>query len=138
MDESQHLPVSRVPATPGQFYWIIFASKSNRRRLPWLKNRTQERRREMVAAVRRGAPRRDVARHFGVALSTVQLWVARAGSQRLDRVDWADRPDGPARPANRSSQELEDLVLTTRQRYPGIADLAGRRSSISSFGTFTT
>src|SRR5688500_13057011 len=96
-DESQHLPVSRVPATPGQIYWIIFASKSNRRRLPWLKNRTQERRREMVAAVRRGSPRRDVARHFGVALSTVQLWVARAGSQRLDRVDWADRPDGPAR-----------------------------------------
>ena len=24
-DESQQLPVSRVPATPGQIYWIIFA-----------------------------------------------------------------------------------------------------------------
>ena len=57
----------------------------------------------MVAAVRRGSPLRDVARHFGVALSTVQLWVARAGSQRLDRVDWADpaptdRPGLPTAP----------------------------------------
>jgi hypothetical protein len=77
----------------------------------------------MVAAVRRGSPRRDVARHFGVALSTVQLWVARAGSQRLDRVDWADRPDGPARPANRSSQELEDLVLATRRELKETSDL---------------
>ena len=77
----------------------------------------------MVAAVRRGSPLRDVARHFGVALSTVQLWVARAGSQRLDRVDWADRPDGPARPANRSSQELEDLVLTTRRELKETSDL---------------
>src|SRR5215217_967957 len=80
----------------------------------------------MVAAVRRGAPRRDVARHFRVALSTVQLWVARAGSQRLDRVDWADRPDGPARPANRASQELEDLVLTTRRELKETGEFGGR------------
>jgi hypothetical protein len=77
----------------------------------------------MVAAVRRGVPLRDVARRFGVALSTVQLWVVRAGSQRLDRVDWADRPDGPSRPANRSSQELEDLVLTTRRELKETSDL---------------
>ena len=60
-----------------------------------------------------GPPMREVARRFGVALSTVQRWVARAGEQRLDRVDWADRPDGPRRPANRTARELEDLVLTT-------------------------
>ncbi|MBV8232974.1 MAG: hypothetical protein JO329_23595, partial [Planctomycetaceae bacterium] len=68
----------------------------------------------MVAAARRGTPLRRVARRFRVALSTVQLWVARAGDRRLDRVDWADRPDGPRQPAHRSPQDLEDLVLTRR------------------------
>lgn len=68
----------------------------------------------MVAACRRGAPMRKVARRFGVALSTAQFRVARAGRQRLDRVDRADRPDGPRRPANRSSREREDLALSLR------------------------
>jgi hypothetical protein len=77
----------------------------------------------MVAAARRGTPLREVARRFGVALATVQLWVARAGSRRLDRVDWADRPDGPPRPANRSSQDLEDLVLTLRRELKETSDL---------------
>jgi hypothetical protein len=77
----------------------------------------------MVAAARRGTPMREVARRFGVALATVQLWVARAGSQRLDRVDWADRPDGPPRPANRSSRDLEDLVLTLRRELKEASDL---------------
>ena len=54
----------------------------------------------MVAAARRGTSLREVARRFGVALATVQLWVARAEGRRLDRVDWADRP--PAR-AGRST-----------------------------------
>jgi hypothetical protein len=70
---------------------------------------------------------REVARRFGVALSTVQFWIARAGQQRLDRVDWADRPDGPRQPANRSSRELEDLVVTLR------ADLKDR-SDLGEFG----
>ena len=77
----------------------------------------------MVAAARRGTPLREVARRFGAALSTVQLWVARAGSRRLDRVDWADRLDGPSRPANRSSQDLEDLVLTLRRELKEASDL---------------
>ena len=64
----------------------------------------------MVAAVRRNTPLREVARRFRVALSTVQLWVARAGDRRLDRVDWSDRPDGPSRPANRSTAALEENV----------------------------
>jgi transposase len=77
----------------------------------------------MVAAVRRGTPMREVARRFGVALATVQSWVARAGRQRLDRVDWADRPDGPRQPANRSSPELEGLVLSLRAELKGQSDL---------------
>jgi hypothetical protein len=77
----------------------------------------------MVAACRRGTAMREVARRFGVALSTVQLWVARAGRQRLDRVDWADRPDGPRRPANRSPQEVEDLVLSLRAELKDRSDL---------------
>jgi transposase len=77
----------------------------------------------MVAAARRGTPLREVARRFGVALATVQLWVARAGDRRLDRVDWADRPDGPHRPANRSPQALEDLVLTLRRELKEASDL---------------
>jgi putative transposase len=77
----------------------------------------------MVAACRRGIPMREVARRFGVALSTVQFWVARAGRQRLDRVDWADRPDGPRQPANRASRELEDLVMSLRVELKDRSDL---------------
>jgi len=68
----------------------------------------------MVAAARRGLALREVARRFGVALATVRLWVARAEGSRLDRVDFAAKPPGRPRPVNRSSQELEDLVLTLR------------------------
>src|SRR3954447_9973305 len=77
----------------------------------------------MVAAVRRKTPMREVARRYGVALSTVQLGVARAADRRLDRVDWSDRPDGPPRPVNRSTAELEDLVLTTRRELKDTSDL---------------
>jgi hypothetical protein len=66
---------------------------------------------------------RAVARRFGVALSTVQFWVARAGRQRLDRVDWADRSDGPQRPANRVPSELEDRVLSLRRQLKETSDL---------------
>ncbi|MDB5313764.1 MAG: hypothetical protein JWO38_7966, partial [Gemmataceae bacterium] len=51
----------------------------------------------MVAAVRRGASLRAVAERFRVSLWTVQTWVARAGDQRLDRVDWSDQPRGGRR-----------------------------------------
>src|SRR5947209_6399624 len=77
----------------------------------------------MVAAVRRGASMREVARRFRVALSTVRLWVDRAAGRRLDRVDWADRPDGPRQPANRTATDLEDLVLTLRAELKDKSDL---------------
>jgi hypothetical protein len=77
----------------------------------------------MVAAVRRGLSMRRAAAQFGVALSTVQHWVAHAGTQRLDRVDWASRPRGPRQPANRSPRELEDLVLSLRRELKDTSDL---------------
>src|SRR4249920_3754745 len=77
----------------------------------------------MVAAVRRGATMRQVAQQFGVALSTVQRWVAWAADQRLDRVDWSDRPCGLPTPVNRTERSLEDLVLTIRQELRDTSDL---------------
>lgn len=77
----------------------------------------------MVAAVRQRIPMREVARRFGVALSTVQFWVTHAGRQRLDRVDWTDHPDGPWRPATRSAQDREDLVLILRGHLKDHSDL---------------
>jgi len=77
----------------------------------------------MVAAARSGVALREVARRFGVALATVRLWVARAEGSRLDRVDFAAKPPGRPRPVNRSSQELEDLVLTFRVELKDRSDL---------------
>jgi hypothetical protein len=77
---------------------------------------------------------RQVAHQFGVALATVQRWVARAGGQRLDRVDWTDRPCGLPAPVNRTERALEDLVLTIRQelRDPVTSVSSGPRPSTGS------
>src|SRR5262249_39961010 len=77
----------------------------------------------MVEAVRRGLSMRQVADQFGVALCTVQRWVARAADQRLDRVDWTDRPCGLPTPVNRTDRPREDLVLTIRQQLRDTSDL---------------
>jgi hypothetical protein len=77
----------------------------------------------MVQAVRRGASLRQVADQFGVALATVQRWVARAQGQRLDRVDWTDRPCGLPTPVNRTQRQREDIVLTIRQELRATSDL---------------
>jgi transposase len=77
----------------------------------------------MVAAARSGTALREVARRFGVALATVRPRVARAEGSRLDRVDFASKPPGRPRPVNRSSQELEDLVLTLRVELKDRSDL---------------
>ena len=77
----------------------------------------------MVEAVRAGVSLRLVASSFGVALSTVQRWVARAGNQRLDRVDWTDLPCGLPTPVNRTEHSLEDLILTIRQELRDTSDL---------------
>ena len=75
--------------------------------------REEERRRAIVEAVRAGVSQRATARAFGVGLGTVQRWVARAATSRLDRVDWADRSSRPHR-TTRSGPELERLVLDVR------------------------
>lgn len=66
---------------------------------------------------------RAVARQGHVSLSTVQRWVQRAAGERLDRVDWTDRPTG-CRPAiNRVAAETEDLVLRLRRELKATSDL---------------
>jgi len=64
-----------------------------------------------------------VARQYGVALSTVQLWVDRAAGKRLDRVDWSDRPSGPSVSPRRTSREKEEVVLQIRQELKETSDL---------------
>ena len=68
----------------------------------------------MVKAVRQSASQRQVARQFRVSLATVQKWVARAGDQRLDRVDFFDGKPGRAEPVNKTTKEREDLIFTIR------------------------
>ena len=77
----------------------------------------------MVAAVRRGASQRSVAHCFGVSLHMVQRWVERAADQRLDRVDWNDRPDGPQHPTNRTAIDMENLIIETREHLRQESDL---------------
>jgi len=58
---------------------------------------------------------REVARESGVSLSTVQWWLCRAGNERLDRVDWEDRPRGCRRAVNRTPPNMESAVLAVRE-----------------------
>jgi transposase len=77
----------------------------------------------MVAAVRRGRSLQAVARQFHVALRTVQRWVARAGQQRLDRVDWSDQPRGGRHAKNSTATAVEDQVLALRRQLQDSSDL---------------
>jgi transposase-like protein len=77
----------------------------------------------MVAAVRAGESLRAVSRRFGVALSTVQFWVARADGKRLDRVDWSDRPSGPRHSPERVRDELEERIVQLRKELKADSDL---------------
>lgn len=70
----------------------------------------------MVAAVRQGRSMRSVAKKFRVSLRTVQVWVSRAQDQRLDRIDWSDRPRGGRREAGSTTAQIEDLVLRLRKQ----------------------
>lgn len=55
-----------------------------------------------------------MAREFRVGLRTVQRWLARAGDQSLDAVDWSSRPSRPHR-VERTDPGLEDLILELRR-----------------------
>jgi hypothetical protein len=69
----------------------------------------------MVSAVRHGASQRSVARRFKVTLSTLQYWLARAGTQRLDRVDFSTHPSRPKVIPRKTLPAMEDMILQTRK-----------------------
>jgi hypothetical protein len=68
----------------------------------------------MVTAVRQGQSLRGVAARFGVGVATVALWVQRAEGQRLDRVEWCDRPGAPHK-TRRTPAAVEERVLQARR-----------------------
>ena len=80
------------------------------------------RRRAMVEAVRRGRSQQQVARDFAVSPGTVNRWVRHAQVQRLDRVDWSDRPRVPYT-TQRTEASIEDLVLKVRHQLQVESDL---------------
>jgi hypothetical protein len=76
----------------------------------------------MVVAVRSGASQHQAAHAFGVALSTVQLWLSRAEGRRLDRVDWNDLSRRP-KVTQRTARSIEDRVLRLRRELRVHSDL---------------
>jgi len=76
----------------------------------------------MVAAVRQRQSLRAVARYFGVSPATVLHWARHAQGQRLDRVDWSDRPHTPHQ-TQRTADSIEDLVLQLRRELRQDSDL---------------
>lgn len=86
------------------------------------RDRDAARRRAIVAAVRRGQSQHDAARQFHVSQSMVHHWVQHAQGQRLDRVDWHDRPHAPRAP-HKTETVIEDLVLTVRSELEQVSDL---------------
>ncbi|MBV8383255.1 MAG: helix-turn-helix domain-containing protein, partial [Planctomycetaceae bacterium] len=76
----------------------------------------------IVAAVRSGRSQHEVAQEFHVSQSTVHHWVHHAHGQRLDRVDWHDRPHITRAPSW-IDPTIEDLVLTVRTELERVSDL---------------
>jgi putative transposase len=74
-----------------------------------------EKRRQLVAAVRKGQSQRQVARQYRVRLRVVQYWLARAHGRPLAQVDWADRPPVPRRPPHRLAPAIERRILACRR-----------------------
>ncbi len=68
----------------------------------------------MVEAVRAGQSLRQVAKMFGVSVSTVSRWIEKAQGSRIDRVQFANRK--PGRAWNRSSARVEQRILRTRRQ----------------------
>jgi hypothetical protein len=66
---------------------------------------------------------RRVAHRFGISLSVVQRWVARAAGRRLDQVDWSSQPTRVTRPRNRTGADVEALVLSVRSELSRNSDL---------------
>lgn len=77
----------------------------------------------MVRAVRQGGGLREVAREYRVDPATVRLWYERARGQRLDRVDFGDRPPGRRQAGNRIASQTEELILQIRSQLKESSDL---------------
>lgn len=65
---------------------------------------------------------RAVARAHHVSLSMVQRWVGRAGSQRLDRIDWCDRSHA-RQVVHRTADALEARIVHLRHELRATSDL---------------
>lgn len=70
----------------------------------------------IVGAVRAAMSQRKTAQRFGVALCTVQRWMARADGNDLGRVDWSGRPRTPNRMPRRTGSTVELAVRACRKR----------------------
>ncbi len=62
-----------------------------------------------------GQSYRQVGRALGVSASTVGHWVKRAGSERLERVDWSEGSRRPHRLARQLAPALFTEVLRARK-----------------------
>lgn len=68
----------------------------------------------MVQAVRNGESQREVAKRFGVRLTTVQYWLNRAGKRRLDRVDFSTHSSRPRHSPRKTPTAIEEHILIAR------------------------
>jgi transposase len=71
-------------------------------------------RQDVVRAVRNGQSLRVVPVRFGVSVSFVRRWKERAGTRRLDRVDWSDHRTTRNKTHNRTPLEVERSILQMR------------------------
>jgi transposase-like protein len=67
-------------------------------------------------AVRRGKSIRSVAQTFRVSKTTVERWCNHAKGKRLDRVDWNSQVNETATATNRTSEKVEQCVLSLRKQ----------------------
>jgi len=75
----------------------------------------ENRRRERVAAVRRGESWRAVAARFGSSVPTVTRWVLRAHGKRLDRTACSEQSRAPRHVHTRTGPDRETRVVALRQ-----------------------
>jgi len=76
----------------------------------------------MISEIRHGASQRQVAKKYGYHFSTVQYWIERTAGQRLDRINWDDRPP-IAKKVNRAPKAIEDKILAVRKKLREVSDL---------------
>ena len=76
----------------------------------------------MISEIRHGASQRNVAKKYGYHFSTVQYWTKRTAGQRLDRINWDDRPP-IAKKVNRAPKAIENKILDVRKELREDSDL---------------